>query len=146
MANFKEIFPLLHFSGARCSIQSEGKTIIYSAQSLFLICLDFVAQNIDMVESLEDFPDVVGQQLFNKVHQYRGFRENPDVLQLFFKAYGELVLKNLSLSGKHMVANNSVEKLLVFSLLQELDLSHCRLGSDHELLTYVGNMERLVNC
>ena len=109
---------------------------------LYQLCLEFVARNIELVESLKGFPAIVGQQLFEKVHKCGGFIDSKmHSLRLFFEAYGELVLKNLSLSAKHVLANEKLPDLLPVSCLRDLDLSHCRLGSDHELWSCIAKLE-----
>ena len=124
-------------TGASCSVAKDGNN--FSPQSLFLICLDFVAKNITMVESLAEFPDIVGKELFHKVQENEGFVSNPKNLKLFCEAYGELVLSKLSLSSKHILANNYLEFLQFFTFLTEMDVSHCRLGDTHELLSYMSH-------
>lgn len=93
-----------------------------------------------MVESLEEFPDIVGEQLFNKVQENKGFDSSPKNLKLFCEAYSGLVLSKLSLSSEHIVTSNYLENLQVFVFLTELDVSHCRLGDTHELLACISHM------
>ncbi|CAH3022892.1 unnamed protein product [Porites evermanni] len=130
------------FKGASCSVAKDGNN--FNPQSLFLICLDFVAKNITMVESLAEFPDIVGKELFHKVQENEGFASNAKNLKLFCEAYGELVLSKLSLSSKHILANNYLEFLQFFTFLTEMDVSHCRLGDNHELLSYMSHFHWLI--
>ncbi|RMX58743.1 hypothetical protein pdam_00010818 [Pocillopora damicornis] len=127
--------------GANCSFIIDNN--IQNPQSLFLICLDFVAKNICMVESLEGFPDIVGEQLFQKVQENDGFGSDPRNIRIFCEAYGELVLSKLSLSSAHVFTSNYLEYLQLFVCLTELDVSHCRLGDTHELLSYVAHLHNL---
>ena len=93
------------------------------------------------MESLVGFPDIIGEQLFK--HAYSsGLDQSQQTLKLFCDAYGDLVLRSLSLAGQHLFANNYMEYLQCFIMLSELDLSYCRLGDEHELLTQVGEMTR----
>ena len=124
--------------GASCSVSADGDTL--NPCSLFNICLDFVAKNLSMVESLEGFPDIVGEQLFKKVQENDEFDSCPKNLRLFCEAYGELVLSKLSLTSEHILANNYLEYLQLFVFLVELDVSHCRLGNTHELLAYISHL------
>lgn len=124
-------------TGANCSVNTDNNT--YSPQTLFYICLDYVAKNISMVESLDGFPDIVGEELFQKVHENDGFRSEPKNLKLFCEAYGILVLSKLSLSSAHILTSNYLEYLQLFVCLTELDVSHCRLGDAHELLSYIAH-------
>lgn len=133
-------FHFLSFTGANCSFIIDNN--IQNPQSLFLICLDFVAKNICMVESLEGFPDIVGEQLFQKVQENDGFGSDPRNMRIFCEAYGELVLSKLSLSSAHVFTSNYLEYLQLFVCLTELDVSHCRLGDTHELLSYVAHLHK----
>ena len=130
--------PFYLFAGASCSVNTDDN--IYNPQSLLLICLDYVAKNIPMVESLEGFPDIVGEQLFKKVQENKGFSSNPKNLKLFCEAYGELVLSRLSLTSEHLLTSSYLECLQLFVYLTELDVSHCRLGDTHELLSYISHL------
>lgn len=129
---------LFLYTGANCSVNTDNNT--YNPQSLFLICLDYVAKNISMVESLEGFPDIVGEELFKKVHQNDRFGSDPKNLKLFCEAYGGLVLSKLNLSSAHILTSNYLEYLQLFVCLTELDISHCRLGDTHELLSYIAHL------
>ena len=95
-----------------------------------------------MVESLEGFPDIVGEQLFKKVQENDGFGHDPKSMKLFCEAYGELVLSKLSLSLAHVLTSNYLEYIQLFVCLTELDVSHCRLGDAHELLSYIAHLHR----
>lgn len=130
-------------TAATCSLKVQnGKT---SPTSLFSICLDFVAKNITMVESLCGFPEIVGKELFKRVQINGGFPKGcQQNLQLFCHAYESLVLSKLSLKNRYLEVNE-VNYLQCYPYLTELDLSHCLLGSDHELLAHVAKVTRLVS-
>ena len=125
-------------TGANCSVNSDNNT--FNPQLLFRICLDYVAKNISLVESLDGFPDIVGEELFRKVQEDGGFGSDPKNLKLFCEAYGIQVLSKLSLSASHILTNNYLEHLQLFVCLTELDVSHCRLGDSHELLSYIAHL------
>jgi len=129
------------FRGANCSVNTDNNT--YNPQLLFRICLDYVAKNISMVESLDGFPDIVGEELFKKVQQNGGFGSDPKNLKLFCEAYGILVLSKLSLTSAHILTSNYLEYLQLFVYLTELDVSQCRLGDSHELLSYIAHLHGL---
>lgn len=93
-----------------------------------------------MVESLDGFPDIVGKELFKKVQENDGFGSDPKNLKLFCEAYGDLVLSKLSLSSGHILTSNYLEYFQLFAYLTELDVSHCRLGDTHELLSYIAHL------
>ena len=125
-------------TAADCSINTVNNT--YNPQFLFRICLDYVAKNISLVESLDGFPDIVGEELFEKVQENDGFGSDPKNLKLFSEAYGILVLSKLSLSASHILTSNYLEHLQLFVCLMELDVSHCRLGDSHELLSHIAHL------
>lgn len=129
------------FKGAKCSMSNDSKT--FNPNSLFLICMDYVAKNVSMVESLEGFPGIIGEQLFHTVHENNGFYSNPRNLKLFSEAYGDLVLSHLSLTSKHILATNYLESLQLFVFVTELDVSHCRLGDSHDILSYMSHLQGL---
>lgn len=132
---------LLSYSGAQCCINVEDK--FFCPRTLFLICLDFVARNIALVESLVGFPEIVGEQLFNHIYNYNnGLGQSLETLKLFSNAYGGLVLRSLSLAGQHLFVNNNLDFIQGFTALSGLDLSHCRLGDEHEIITHIGQMTR----
>jgi len=115
----------------------------YNPYSLFLICLDYVAKNVSMVESLAGFPEIVGEQLFHKVQESNGFHFCSKNLKLFCEAYGGLVLSQLSLTSEHIVTSNYLENLQLFVFLTELDVSHCHLGDSHDLLAFISHLQNL---
>lgn len=82
---------------------NEEGSLRYTSKSLFDIALLFVADNIQHVDSLVDFPEQIGDRLFSAVEQNRIF-SNPDVsskaMQLFNDAYGDLVLRSLCLRNR----------------------------------------------
>ena len=120
-------------------MSNDSKT--FNPNSLFLICMDYVAKNVSMVESLEGFPGIIGEQLFHTVHENNGFYSNPRNLKLFSEAYGDLVLSHLSLTSKHILASNYLESLQLFVFVTELDVSHCRLGDSHDILSYMSHLQ-----
>ena len=61
-------------AGASCTVITDDST--YKPQSLFFISLDFDTKNVSMVESLEGFPDIVGEQLLTKVQENDGFNSS----------------------------------------------------------------------
>ncbi|XP_031558350.1 leucine-rich repeat-containing protein 42-like [Actinia tenebrosa] len=127
---------------ASCSLKVQNGNS--SPTSLFSICLDFVAKNITIVESLCGFPEIVGKELFNRVQINGGFPKGcQQNLQLFCDAYGSVVLSKLSLKYRYLEVNE-VDYLRCFPCLTELDLSHCLLGSDHELLAHVAKVTSLL--
>ena len=74
--------------------------------SLLQTCLQFVACNLQLVDSLVGFPEIMGQRLFLEAIKRRQFEPLSQTndsfwnLKLFQDAYGALVLEKLQLKGK----------------------------------------------
>lgn len=118
----------------------------HNPPSLLTLCVRFVAININLVDSLVDFPEVVGKSLFDAVVA-SGSVDKPSssastILQLFTDAYQEAVLDKLSFKGVHQVITPNLELWQSFSYLKKLDVADCKLGDHHELLSSIGQMTR----
>ncbi|XP_035699735.1 leucine-rich repeat-containing protein 42-like [Branchiostoma floridae] len=118
-------------------------------RKLFSLCLDFVAENIHMVDSLVDFPELVGHQLFKAVQDTGRFGlpgEAARTLGLFCEAYGDLVLSSLTVKGQVLPLNNYLQPGIQYmTTLQQLDLSNCGLGDDHGILGEISQMPSLIH-
>jgi len=120
--------------------------------SLFDYCLTFVAVNIKNVESLDGFPEPVGEQLFRKVISVGGM-EFSDVscfpaLQLFIDAYDDVVLSELNFSGlkftSSLIAHYCLKTVSTLSSsLRSLDLSDCDIESQDPVLGHIASMKQL---
>eukprot|EP00058_Branchiostoma_floridae_P018368 XP_002603857.1 hypothetical protein BRAFLDRAFT_70490 [Branchiostoma floridae] len=128
----------------RCS--SHGSPAKGAPRKLFSLCLDFVAENIHMVDSLVDFPELVGHQLFKAVQDTGRFGlpgEAARTLGLFCEAYGDLVLSSLTVKGQVLPLNNYLQPGIQYmTTLQQLDLSNCGLGDEHGILGEISQMPR----
>lgn len=72
----------------------------YSAKSLFSLVLSYIADNINYVDSLNDFPEQIAEKLFYAADARQKFMESKTglyALQTFTNAYGCLVLQKLCL-------------------------------------------------
>ena len=127
--------------GASC-VKQLGSSLP-SPHSLFQICKNFVAQNLHLLESLHDFPETIGHELFQEALQVNTFHKNSDYLKIFCEAYENLVLKDLCLREATTLINKYMNYFQCFNNLTMLDLSHCRLGNKHEYLTFIGKMKSL---
>lgn len=118
---------------------AEG-SLRYTTKSLFDITLLFVADNIHHVDSLEGFPEQIGDRLFAAAEENRVFL-NGDVsskaLKLFSDAYGELVLGSLCLRNRFPLLHERMNEIKTFHSLKSLDLFGCRLGDDHEIFLHL---------
>ncbi|XP_038068201.1 leucine-rich repeat-containing protein 42-like [Patiria miniata] len=110
-------------------------------RKLFDMTLDFVAANVVLVDSLVGFPEVVGQQLFEASHRHGNLSIN--ALRLFSDAYRDAVLRSINLSGHHLAINQHSNCLAVFPYLTELEVTGCRLGDDHEIISTIANCHSL---
>ncbi|CDQ85416.1 unnamed protein product [Oncorhynchus mykiss] len=119
----------------------------YTAKSLYDISLLFVAYNINHVDSLEGFPEQVGDRLFAAAEEKQIFSDPdaaPKALQLFSDAYGDIVLGSLCL--RHSLVINTfhvpllsekLEEIKTFHSLKCLDLFGCRLGDSHDIFQHL---------
>ena len=113
--------------------------------SLRHICFRFVAANIEHVESLVGFPEVVGRALFSEVEKCGHLHiDNPAcsvTMQLFLDAYGAVVLEHLSLRHAHLLIDQHFDLWQRFTHLRVLDLRGCHVGDGHDILSFVGQLE-----
>lgn len=81
-------------------IYNREGSLRYSPKSLLDISILFIADNIEHVDSLIGFPEQMADRLFTAAEAKQKFAEpstSARGLQVFSKAYGELVLKSLCL-------------------------------------------------
>ncbi len=109
-----------------------------SVVSLFDLCLTFIAENADAIESLEDFPDQLGKRLWDKCVELevllRPGKITSEVLDLFCTAYPDFVLPQCQLRSLHLLNNYEDEFKVMFKTVRVLDLGRCKLGDRHDLL------------
>ncbi|XP_025109435.1 leucine-rich repeat-containing protein 42-like isoform X2 [Pomacea canaliculata] len=117
--------------------------------TLFDICLSYVVTNINIVDSFNNYPEVVGEKIFNEAQAREIFtlRKNPQgsvqALRLFSAAYGATLLSEINIRRAHVMINNYIEHLQLFTCLTKLDVAYCGLGDDHELLAHIAKLDRL---
>ncbi|CAB1326777.1 unnamed protein product [Coregonus sp. 'balchen'] len=112
----------------------------YTAKSLYDISLLFVAYNIHHVDSLEGFPEQVGDRLFAAAEEKQIFSDPeaaPRALQLFSDAYGDIVLGSLCLRHRFPLLSEKLEEIKTFHSLKCLDLFGCRLGDSHDIFQHL---------
>ncbi|XP_076004401.1 leucine-rich repeat-containing protein 42 [Genypterus blacodes] len=118
---------------------AEG-SLRYSAKSLFDVTLLFIADNIQHVDSLIDFPEQIGDKLFAAAEEKQVFSNQdvaPKALKLFNDAYGDTVLGSLCLRNRCPLLNERMEEIKTFHSLKSLDLFGCRLGDDHDIFQHL---------
>ncbi|XP_072173089.1 leucine-rich repeat-containing protein 42-like [Diadema setosum] len=118
----------------------------FSPRSLFEQTINFVARRLERVESLVGFPDIVGKQLFRAAEEQGIFlskRHRLQGLRLFVEAYGCEVLSSMTMEGSHLMLEEYLEEVMVFSHLTEMELGGCGLGEEHEIWPHLGSMPSL---
>ena len=141
----------------RCKINVEEDVVTIETStkeplmvsSLRYICIHFIAANIEHVDSLVGFPELVGRALFSEVercgHLYLNNPQCNMIIQLFLDAYDAAVLEHLSLRRAHLLINQHFDLWQRFVHLRVLDLGGCHLGDGHDMLSFVGQLEWQVN-
>lgn len=125
----------------------ENKALV----SLYQQCIQYVAQNLHMVDSFYGFPDLVAADIFQEAEECKKFEitsaENNSLknLQLFCEIYPDNVLSSLNLSTSYRALNYWLEHILAFSGLHSLDVSDCFLGDEHEILSHIAHLKLLKN-
>ncbi|XP_026562909.1 leucine-rich repeat-containing protein 42 isoform X2 [Pseudonaja textilis] len=99
----------------------------YSSKSLFSLVLSYIADNINHVDSLNDFPEQIAEKLFYAADARQKFMESKTglcALQTFTNAYGCLVLQKLCLRNGSLIISEKLEEIKSFRGLTYLDLSY----------------------
>jgi len=111
--------------------------------TLFDLCLAYLSANVQNIASLVGFPDIVGEKIFAAV-QKRGILQSfadhdcALVLQLFDKAYGSLMLEELSVKNLSVLEKH-IESFSAFCHVTKLDVTGCTLGDNHDYLLRIGH-------
>ncbi|XP_062872812.1 leucine-rich repeat-containing protein 42 [Trichomycterus rosablanca] len=122
-----------------CSYNSAGD-LRYTPRPLLDISIDFIAGNIEHVESLVGFPEQMAERFFRCAEQKQKFLDpgcSVRSLQVFSESYGGLVLRSLCLRERCLLLSERWEEIQVFHGLETLDLQGCRLGDGHNLFTHL---------
>jgi hypothetical protein len=129
-----------------CHQVHDDRRVIVS--SLFSICIEFVAENISIVESLVGFPDIVGVEIFKSVSKqshlqnYKTDRVH-SILQLFTNSYQDAVLSALNLTTfPRLLLEDCLDLICSFTFLYKLDVGDQQLGDKHVLWNAVGEMKK----
>ncbi|XP_037779060.1 leucine-rich repeat-containing protein 42-like [Penaeus monodon] len=116
-------------------------------KTLFEICLDYVAGKINMVESLEGFPEVVSEQIFDKCLSLGSFSQNDEAseraITLYVDAYGNDFMSAFKCENPRIMSEYG-ECLAVLCLsVTHLDLRGCALGNKSDFLKVFVQMDHL---
>ena len=131
------------------AVATNDKRGIHHPPKLFSICVQYVSENLTLVESLVDFPDEIGKQIFETARAPPSvFVDAPHLVDLFCKAYGNLLLSKLSLRACHLVLGTHLEYFTIFVNITHLDLSECSLGTEHDVFDHFAKLRWWVcgNC
>jgi len=112
--------------------------------SLFDQCLVYVSTNVQNIDSLVGFPDMIGEKIFISVQNQRILQMFSDhdcalVFRMFDKAYGSLLLEELSVKSL-AVLEQHIESFCAFSRITKLDVTGCTLGDNHDYLLHIGHL------
>ena len=117
-------------------------------ESLFQMCIQLVAKNLDLVDSFQGFPSLIGEKIFRCAINGERFHSDSDYeslsLNLFTEEFKEEVLSELNVSRQYLGLNYYIENFLMFRDLTDLDVSYCGLGDDHEILTHISTLKRCI--
>ena len=115
------------------------KKVSHELQTLFKLCLDFVAENAFEIESLEGFPIQMGEQIWNACIETKSIfgPRSADIIDTFVEAYESEMLSSLKLSDL-MVLNNHEDGLKsLMKYCTVIDLSNCGIDEDHDVLNNI---------
>lgn len=117
-----------------------------AVSSLFDTCLNFVVMNINLVESFEGFPQVIGEKIFRKFALEYSMNSTAFhlILKKFVEAYEKLILERLSLFNSLLILDEHFESFaILLQGVKELCLCNCYLGESHEIICRVAEFHRL---
>lgn len=122
---------------------------------MFDMLVQYVARNIHFVDSLVNFPDIIGKRLFEaflaKFILQPSEETSENFLQLsvngldkFLDAYGRMVISQLNVCGKcKLVRKHQALVVPLLHHLSALDISNCLLGDADDMLQRLGELESL---
>lgn len=130
----------------RLATKSRNEEIpVINPTSLLKLCINYVAKHLELVESLVDFPEIIGELIFRAAESNCRFHFHGDEyhdclnrLKLFTEAYRDTILSKLSLSGRRSSFRLYKDHIQIFTGLTELELFDCGLVDDDELLPHIG--------
>jgi hypothetical protein len=123
-------------------VQQEGKGC--DVESLYNLCVHYIAVNLHSVESFYGFPELVAADIFKEADKLSKFdivKQPHRNLELFCEIYPNNVLSSLNISSCYAALNYSVIRFEAFSGLHSLDVSRCFLGDNHEFLSHIAHLK-----
>jgi hypothetical protein len=124
-----------------------GKT-----KKLFDICLRFIANHVEWVESFEKFPSLIAHQIFSECISIGRFDlkniKNQSaincILRLFAQTYPDELASSLNLANNYRLFKMISESINFFSL-KTVDLSNCDLNASENGIRFIDLFERSLN-
>ncbi|CAH1775628.1 unnamed protein product [Owenia fusiformis] len=111
------------------------------------LCVYFVAHHIHLVESLIDFPDIIGKEIFETLCDIGSFKEralrSENTITLFSEAYQNELLSSLCLRKSNLFLEKMPNIVPLFPYIEELDIGWCKLRDDSEILQHIGQLMHL---
>lgn len=114
--------------------------------ALQTLCIRFIASHAELLDSLEGFPEEIGKRLWDalmtlpdKFHGHQGAK----ILANFAQAYPSLILETCRLCDIVVLDKYDLQFFALFQFVQELDLSGCKIGSEHDLLPRIHSFQSL---
>ena len=116
------------------------------SRSLFQLCLSFIGNNVACIDSLVDFPESIGKLIFSAAIEGKAFQHLSDsdsskVLKKFNRAYGQLLLDELSITN-YLVLESHLESFCSFSHITKLNIAGCHIGDRHEVICFISQLNR----
>ena len=116
-----------------------------SPECLLSQCIQYVAEHLCCVDSFFGLPDLIGEQIFKRANSLDKFnlddKSSLHALAIFTNPYEELVASSLNLSYQHLGINYCQDHINLFTALREIDLTGCKLGDNHDLMSHLGQLE-----
>ena len=120
-------------------------TVSLKDGGLYMMCLKYIARHIELLDSLVNFPELIGKRLLHVLKDegiLDHYGKSKRALNIFSDAYGSLLLDALSIRCCPYVIDDKLDELMAFSALVEVDLSDNKLGDDHDILIHIWKIER----
>lgn len=114
---------------------------VTQVDKLFDTCMNFIVKHMNLVDSFVGLPDLIGEKIFQKFISVNSTTASMHrVLTKFAEAYGNLVLKRLSLFKNLLILNEYFESIIVISSsVTELCLCSCYLGENHDIYSHIAD-------
>ena len=135
----------LHTTPFYSSARTRTHNNLHTPPSLLSITTELVADNLHLVESFVNLPELIGEAIFKAAVKRDKFKENLSYMNLFGDTYGANVLTEVKI--KH---SDVLDKLLSsytgLHHVVKLDLAGCHICDHHPILSSIAqDFTRYVN-